>query len=165
MKFTPMSEDEIARSALFEPGQYPFEVLAASDEISKSGNEMIKLKLAVYGNDGNQIHVYDYLLEKLQFKLRHFAEAAGLLADYERGALESFSCDGKQGYLKLGIDKGGNGYPPKNTVLDYIKPEKAPSISPVKMAGPDVPRKLKPEEFAAKHGIDTGAKLDDDIPF
>lgn len=165
MKFNPMSEEEIARSGMFEPGIYPFEIIAASDELSKQGNEMIKLKLAVYGNDGNQLHVYDYLLEKLQFKLRHFAEATGLLADYERGALEAFSCEGKQGYLKLGVDKGGNGYPPKNTVLDYVMADKAAPAGATKPAAADIPRKLTPAEVNAKHGIDPKQEFNDDIPW
>lgn len=32
-------------------------------------------------------------------------------------------------------------------------------------AAPKVPRKLTPEEFNTKHGVDAGAKFDDDIPF
>mgnify|MGYP000973314483 CR=1 FL=1 len=37
MKFTPMSAEEIALAALLNPGVYPFEIIAATDEISKAG--------------------------------------------------------------------------------------------------------------------------------
>lgn len=167
MKFTPMSKEEIEFSNLLEPGIYPFEVMTASDEISKAGNEMIKLKLNVFG-ENREAHVYDYLMEKLQYKLRHFAEATGLLAAYESGHLDAIHCFGKQGYCKLIIDQGNGEFGPKNAIKDYIKPEvpmKKPAVSPAAPPSPEIPRKLAPEEFAAKHGIDTGAKFDDDIPF
>ena len=56
MKFTPMTEAEIVSASLLEAGEYPFEVLAASEEISKAGNEMIRVKLAVFGPNGQQAH-------------------------------------------------------------------------------------------------------------
>lgn len=167
MKFTPMTKEELELASLLPPGIYPFEVMIATDEISKAGNEMIKLKLNVFGDD-REAHVWDYLMEKMAFKLRHFAEATDLLADYEAGKMDAWHCVGKQGYCKLAIDQGNGDFPTKNVVKDYIKPEvpmKKPAVSPAAPPSPEIPRKLAPEEFAAKHGIDTGAKFDDDIPF
>ena len=54
-----MTEDELARASLLEPGVYPFEVIAASEELSKAGNEMIKVKLNVFGPDNQQAHIFD----------------------------------------------------------------------------------------------------------
>ena len=176
MKFTPMSKEEIEFSNLLEPGIYPFEVMTASDEISKAGNEMIKLKLNVFG-ENREAYVFDYLMEKLQYKLRHFAEATGLLAAYESGHLDAIHCFGKQGYCKLIIDQGNGEFGPKNAIKDYIKPEvtaktapPAPAARPVatgstSAAAPDVPRRLTPEEFAKKNGIDPKQEFDDTIPF
>ena len=165
MKFTPMTEDELARASLLEAGEYPFEVLAASEEISKAGNEMIRVKLAVFGPNGQQAHVYDYLMEKLMFKLRHFCETTGLLAKYEAGTLGELDCEGKGGYVKIKIDPANGSYSAKNSVQDYVKPAAAPAASPT--APLDLPRKMQPEEFNAKYGIDTKAVMDDDldIPF
>lgn len=169
MRFSPMTEDELARAPLLEPGVYPFEVIAASEELSKAGNEMIRVKLAVFGPNGQQTHVYDYLMEKMAFKLRHFCEATGLLQKYEAGTLSEVDCEGKGGYVKIKIDPANGSYSAKNSVQDYVKPE-VPLTKPAATSGAGVagvPRKLKPEEFNAKHGIDTKAVMDDDldIPF
>ena len=164
MKFKPMTEDELIRASLLEPGVYPFEVMTAEDRISKTGNEMIELKLNVFG-DNQEAHVFDYLLEKMAFKLRHFAEATGLVADYERGALEALACINKMGYCKLGIDKGNGSFPPKNTVLDYLKPETSAAPSGknglLEALKPDAPKptsRLAPAAAGDK-------PFDDDIPF
>lgn len=167
MKFTPMTQEEIARASLLEAGVYGFEVIGALDKISKAGNEMIELKLNVFGEE-RETHVYDYLMEKLAFKLRHFAECTGLLGEYESGTLDAYRCNGKVGYCKLAIDPGNGDFGPKNVVKDYIKPEtplekSAPASAPAPDA--ELPRKLTPEEFNKKNGINAGAKFDDDIPF
>lgn len=167
MKFNPMSEDELARAELLEPGIYPFEVLGASEEISKAGNEMIKVKINVFGLDGRQVHIYDYLMEKLAFKLRHFCEATGLLEKYEAGTLSELDCELKTGFVKIKIDPANGSYLAKNSVQDYVKPDKTAALfQDRKGLDADIPQKLAPEEFAAKHGVDLKATLDDsDIPF
>lgn len=167
-----MTQEEIARASLLEPGVYGFEVIGALDKVSKAGNEMIELKLNVFGNE-KEAHVYDYLMEKMAFKLRHFAECTGLLAEYESGTLDAYRCNNKVGYCKLAVDPGNGDFLPKNVVKDYVKPETplpklAPQVAPASAAGaPEMPRKLTPEEFNAKHGLDPKAVLDDDldIPF
>lgn len=168
MRFNPMSEEELARSSLLEAGTYPFEILSASEELSKAGNEMIRLKLNVFGPSGEQVHIYDYLLEKLAFKLRHFCEATGLLTKYEDGTLSELDCEGKSGFVKIAIEPGNGGYGPKNTVKDYVVKEKAKAngAAPPTPA-PVIPRKLTPEEFNQKNGIDPAKSFDDalDIPF
>lgn len=165
-----MTEDELARALLLEPGVYPFEVIAASEDISKAGNEMIKIKMNVFGPDDQQVHVYDYLMEKLQYKLRHFCEATGLLEKYEAGTLSELDCEGKAGFVKIKVDPANGSYSAKNSVQDYVKapnsPRQAPSIKKEPTAAEtEFPRKLKPDEFSQKHGVNPHAKLDDDIPF
>lgn len=146
MRFNPLSEDELASQSLLEPGIYPFEVMAASEEISKAGNEMIKIKINVFGPNGKQIHIYDYLIEKLQFKLRHFCEATGLLAKYESGKLSELDCEGKSGMVKIKIDAANGQYLAKNAVHDYVKPVNPEPVKPE-------PRNIPKDEF------------DDDVPF
>ena len=164
MRFTPMTEDELILSSLLPAGIYPFEVMMAADKISKTGNEMIELKLNVFG-ENQEAHVFDYMLEKMAFKLRHFAEATGLISEYERGELEALSCLNKTGYAKIGIDKGNGNFPPKNTVVDYLKPE-----TPVTKNGllevlrPEV-SKLAPSSPASKPAPTNDKPFDDDIPF
>lgn len=123
MKFTPKSEKELAEEGLLKPDNYDFEVLEASDEVSKkSGNPMIKLKLQVFGHDGRSIHIFDYLMEAMAFKLRHFCDGAGILPKYEAGEVTALDCKGRTGKVLLAIqsDKAGI-YPDKNVVKDYHK--------------------------------------------
>jgi len=125
MRFTPKSESEIQRSNLIDAGVYNFQVIAAKDTVSKNGNEMIELQLNVWDMNGREHFIYDYLLEAMSFKLRHFAESTGLLGRYEAGELVANDCIGKSGNVEISIQAGrpnpnGGTYPDKNSVKDYI---------------------------------------------
>jgi len=124
MRFTPKSEKEIAESNLLPEGEYPFEISSGADKISKAGNEMIELWVRVYKPDGSFNQVADYLMESMAYKLRHAAEACGLLDKYEAGSIVGTDFVGKTGMLKLNItkDKAGQ-YPDKNGIKDYIVPK------------------------------------------
>lgn len=131
MKFTPVQnendKDEVYADEVFDVGEYEFKVVSAQDSKSKAGNEMIRLGVAVFDN-GRQIKIYDYLLEAMKFKLKHFCEAARLEKQYATGTLTSQMCIGKSGRLKLTIqvDKYGK-YPDKNIVEDYCTDEEETS--------------------------------------
>ena len=123
MKFAPKTEKEIASAGLWDKGTYAFEILEATDDLSKSsGKEMIKLKVKIFKDNGASQNVFDYLLpDSMEYKLRHIAEACGLLADYEKGDLEAYQFVGKSGYAKVGISKDKTGaYPDKNQINDYV---------------------------------------------
>ena len=171
MKFTPMTKEEMELANLLEPGVYGFEVLAALDKISKAGNEMIEVKLNVFG-ESREAHVYDYLMEKMAFKLRHFAECCGLMADYESGVLDAHRCNGKVGYCKIAVDPGNGDFGPKNVVKDYVPAPSAPQSAPVVPPAPvasrpplnAAPGKAATAASLAAAGM-TGGTFDDDIPF
>jgi hypothetical protein len=132
MKFTPKTKEELQQAGLLPDGVYDFEVVKATDKISKNGNDMLELQLKVWGNDGREVMVFDYLLEAMAFKLRHFAEETGLIGKYEAGELHDYDCLGKSGKVSLivkasKISASGNTYPPKNAVKDYISDNKAKS--------------------------------------
>ena len=161
MRFEPKSSEELAMESLLPEGVYPFEVMQATDKISQAGNEMIELKLVVFG-DGSTPHVFDYLLEKLAYKLRHFAETTGLLAAYEAGELTAEMCLNREGYCKLAVEKKA-GYEPRNTVKDYVVPkDKAASDPLTAVPAPPPPR---PRPQPAPQPVAAGADFDDDIPF
>lgn len=125
MKFAPKSENEIKSMLLMQPGQYKYTVASATNAISKSGNEMIKLVLSIWDEMGLEHHIYDYLLEQMPMKLRHFCESSGLIDRYELGALDAENCVGKSGMLEIEIQQGtqkadGGMYPDKNAVKDYL---------------------------------------------
>lgn len=166
MRFSPKTEDELARESLLEAGAYPFEILDATDTVSKNGNDMIKLKLNIFGNNGEQVHVYDYLLEKLAFKLRHFAETTSLLKDYESGQLDSFACVGKTGFVKLDIEEQV-GYSPRNVVKDYVAQKTVTQNGgngAKKPTGKPLHNPAHAATMAAQAPI-SAAEFDDSIPF
>lgn len=126
MKFAPKTESELEISLLLEPGIYPFQVSEAINDTSKNGNEMIKIGLTVWGPEGRIHFVYDYLLEAMAYKLRHFCCYTGLIQKYESGELSANDCINKEGYVEIAIQKGkpnGNGgnYPDINKVKDYVE--------------------------------------------
>lgn len=152
MKFTPKTEKEIAEENLWPEGIYSFQVAKGEDAVSKSGNEMIVLKLNVYNDDGGYKIVDDYLLESMPFKLRHAAEAMGLLDYYENGELHGYLFEGKTGKVKLYVQKSKDPqYADKNAVKDYVVDEES--------AAQSAP---KPSAAAAAMAM---AMSDDEIPF
>lgn len=141
MKFTPKSEKDLAEDGLWPVGEYGFEVLsdiklgekvyATCDRTSKvkpdgsGGNEMIQLVLKVYNSEGNHRVIIDYLLESIAYKLRHAADACGLLDKYESGVLSAEDFLGKSGTLKLKVGKPNGDYAAKNEVQDYVTGKRA----------------------------------------
>lgn len=119
MRFTPKTNEELQREALLEPGYYDFEVVSAEDAVSKSGSEMIALKLRIFSDRGER-SVRDWLLPNMSYKLRHFAETTGLLPAYEAGTFNAEDCKGRTGRVLLKIETQ-EGYQPKNSVRDYEK--------------------------------------------
>lgn len=120
----PISEKEAEGSGFtpWRPGDYDFEVFDASEERSSTGNDMIKLTLHVFNEEGNKRTVFDYLVnsEKAQYKIRHFAAAVGRIADYERGELDVNDLVQKTGRLSLRIKSASGDYAANNSVGDYL---------------------------------------------
>jgi hypothetical protein len=73
--------------------------------------------------------ITDSLVEKRGDKLRHAAEACGLLKGYEAGSLSDADFRNKRGKLKLGIEKDKTKtYPDKNVVIDYVCATGVPEV-------------------------------------
>ena len=128
MRFKHLSDEELQSFFLAEPGIYDFEVIDAKDRVSKSGNEMIELKIKIWDKDGNQRVIFDYLLEAMKFKLKHFADCCGLTNKYKADEIGSLDCVGKSGKVDIIIQQGqpnpaGGYYPDKNSVKDYVQPD------------------------------------------
>jgi hypothetical protein len=153
VKFTPKTAKEIAEAGLWPIGEYSFEVIEGADKHSKSGNEMIELKVKVYNDNGGYRIFTDYLLESMAFKLRHAAECCDLLDNYEQGHLMGADFVGKAGVLKIKIEKDKSGqYPDRNAIGDYVVEKGAGSSAGASM-DPQAPQKS------------TAAELDDEIPW
>lgn len=147
MRTTPKSEKELAEAGLWPAGTVDFEVLTAEDTTSRKGSDMIKLKVKLYNDSGASQTVFDYLLDAMPHKLRHAAEAFGLLDEYEAGGFEAIDCEGKTGKCKIKVDKN-EGYPDKNGISDYIPAVTVGSIA------------KNTAKAKAAHN-----DLDDDLPF
>jgi hypothetical protein len=121
MNVTVFPEKDLP-NGLLEKGDYDVEVLEATDEVSKkSGNDMIKLTLAVWVGDKVRCRIFDYLLDALPAKLRHASDTFGLLSKYESGSLRAMDFVGRTGRAKIVIEEDkSNKYPPKNKILDYV---------------------------------------------
>jgi hypothetical protein len=122
MIFEPKTEQEIVESKLWSKGEYAFEIVDASEKNSKSsGKPMIELKVKLSDGKGAGRTITDYLLAETPEKLRHCADACGVLDRYDTGSLSGNDFRGKRGKLKLGIEKDKKKiYPDKNVVLDYV---------------------------------------------
>jgi hypothetical protein len=136
MNFQPKTEKELREAQLASAGEYQFEVLEASDQISKRSQlPMIKIKIGIYNGESMRWHVTDYLTTSMESKLRHFCDTAGLLAKYESGTLTAADCMGRSGKCKLVIEEDEQGtYPDKNSVKDYISRPAKPITGPIKPA-------------------------------
>lgn len=120
--FNPQTEDMLAKASLLEKGEYSFEVQSAIQKVSRSGNSMIELILGVWDIDGRVHQVYDYLMESMAYKIRHFCYSVGLGEKYELGGFRDSECLGKSGKCKIIIQEDKTGqYRPKNSVQDYLQ--------------------------------------------
>ena len=125
MRFNPRSEQELAQMGLLPEGEYDYSVIEAKDSLSKaSGKEMVEMKIAVWDKEGREHVMFDYLIESMGHKLRHFCEANNLLDKYTAGEIHANDCRGKQGKVFIIIQKGkpnpnGGYYPDRNSVKDY----------------------------------------------
>jgi hypothetical protein len=82
---------------------------------------MVELIVAVVDKDGKSRKIYDWLVstEGSAYKIRHFAEATGMLKQYEAGELPASAMKGKTGRCEVVIKKS-DGYPDKNAISDYL---------------------------------------------
>lgn len=168
MRIPQPATKEQANAGGFEPwpvGDYDFEVHDAADDVSDAGNEQIKLTLYVFNEEGRKRTVFDYLpsSEKSQWKVRHFAEAVGLIRSYEAGELDVNDIVEKTGKLKLGFKKATAQYPANNQVADYIprgdEAERATRPAPARPAPAARPAAARQATSRANDD------LSDDIPF
>jgi len=125
MQFTPRSVEDLEldekkreEALLLQKGDYDFEVTEAIEKTSKSGNPMIQVRLKVFHEDSFRF-VTDYLMEKMAFKLRHFAESVGLLEEYNAGQFDASNLVGASGVVKLEIEPAKGQFSAKNSVKDY----------------------------------------------
>jgi hypothetical protein len=166
MNFQPKTVKELQQESerLLLPARkepYPATVESAVDKTSKSGNEMIEIKLKVFADDGSHRTVTDYLMEAMAHKLFHFAEATGNMDKYESGTLSSNDCEGKELFVKIGIDPANGNFAAKNVVKDYVSPQSELKHAATKEDAPKAAPKSAPKP-PKDSDLDIAP---DDIPF
>lgn len=117
MQTEPKTEKELKN--LIPKDQYSFEVLSAEDKYSQAGNEMISLTIGIYYNGKLGPRIFDFLMPSVAYKLRHFCDAVGLLAEYESGNLTADMCTDRSGKCVVDIKKDDT-WGDKNIIKDYI---------------------------------------------
>ena len=169
MRVTPI-DDKTADASGFQPwpaGEYGFEVKDCVEAVSASGNEMIKLTLAIFNPDGASRTVFDYLLssDKGQWKVRHFMQSVGLLPSYEAGIIDTTEIFERSGRCKVTIRPARDNYAAQNQVLDYLgEPERQTALPVTRQAARPAPvthQAARPNPAAKAPARD----LDDEIPF
>lgn len=122
MRVEPKTEAEIQAMNLRNPGEYDFLVVDAIEKRSSKGNDMVELKLQMEDSEGRQFTLFDYLvsIDSMAYKLRHFAETTGLIAEYEKGDMAAEYMQGRTGKCKVGTQPAKAPYPAKNIVTDYV---------------------------------------------
>lgn len=158
--YQPMTESEAMqeRFQLLKEGEYDAVIESSEDRISaNSGNPMMDMKLTVYDANGKEHSVRDFLVftKSMMWKVVHFANAAGLMTEYEEGKLCSEVAVGANIRVKIIVEPGslipedklngkpyGSRYPDKNKVDEYIGKQDATKLN---------------------NGAEEG--LDDDVPF
>jgi hypothetical protein len=161
MKYEPISDKEFNERMLLPAGDYAFEVLFATESVSKSsGADMVTLDLLIHAGDGSNRKVKSYLVasDKGKFQVRAFCECTGIMPAYKNGTFSAESCLGRSGWLSLRVEEGndkqdGSGkWPSKNSVKSFL------ANSPTKTSAPAA-LPAAPVTSAADNSIT------DDVPF
>ena len=101
---------------VLQPGIYEAEVLSVEDKVSKAGNQMLVLSLCVFGNAGEKVRVFDYIVNpSTLWKLKSICRC---LSWEFMGTLDEQLLVGKRFKVKLKLKPEGE-FPAKNEIVHY----------------------------------------------
>lgn len=126
MKFTPKTDRELEELHLLQDGEYSAEVIEAIDTQSKTGLDMIALKISVNNNYSSKI-LNDWLLESFPVKLKHFCKSCNILEKYDSGDISAKDCIGKKIKVKVTTKADENGKK-WNRIEDYLEKKSNDSL-------------------------------------
>lgn len=128
MKYQPLTKEELAaQRGTLKPGLCEFQVVDAQDQISKSGNDMVKLSLRVWDSEGKEGQIFDYLVASASWKIASFFESIGNPQAYESGEIDTVVVVGAAGKAKLEIEKDPT-YGDKAKIKAYLKPQEKKEV-------------------------------------
>ena len=128
MKFKPLSKDELKNGDvkdLLPDGEYKFFVLRGDLGLSKAGNQMLTVKIEIFGDKMASHHIYDYILPEhpsMGFKLAQFMDCIAMGDQYASGNLEVDTLTGKSGTAQIGTQQASGDSPAKNVIKRYVPP-------------------------------------------
>ena len=122
MSFEYNPKEVKSEYALLANGEYECEIVDAEDTVSKAGNDMIKLVLCIYGNDGEQVRVYDYIVNpNTIYKLKSICRCCGIEFD---GILDEQLLIGRRMRVLTKIEPErtveGKTYAERNSIVKYV---------------------------------------------
>lgn len=149
-----LTEDQAnkERYQLLNDGMYPAVIKRVEHKVSSTGNNMYELDLDVYDENGRNHFIRDYVVftRSMSWKVIHFADSTGTLAEYESKKFTPDLLLNKSCVVMLKTQQGGeipseklNGkpvgsrYPDKNVIQDYVK--KCDQVAQKKVANSDLP--------------------------
>ena len=146
MQFQPKTDEQLADEAMLPEGVYDFTIDKATDTTSKkTGDPMIAVEMTLFSDKGDR-RIKDWLMEKMAWKLKHFAFSVGLGKEYEAGTLDATALVGRSGKVTLKKGKPQGDFAPRNEVRDYVVPSEAEASTtkpanrvPAPTAGADEP--------------------------
>ena len=103
-------------------GEYECEIVGAVETVSKKGNDMIKLVLCLYGNEGEQVRVYDYITNPDGlWKLKSICRCCDMKFD---GIMNEQLLVGKRMNVLVRVDPErtveGKTYSERNSIVKYV---------------------------------------------
>lgn len=120
MQFKPKTDAQLADEAMLPEGIYDFTIDKAEDTKSKkSGDPMIAVEITVFSERGDR-KIKDWLMEKMAWKLKHFAFSIGMGQAYESGDLSAEGLVGRSGKVKLKKGSANGDFAARNEVKDYV---------------------------------------------
>ena len=139
--------------AVLENGEYECEIVDAEETVSKAGNDMIKLVVCVYGNEGEQVRVYDYIVSpSTLYKLKSICRCCELEFD---GILDEQLLIGRRMRVLTKVEPErtveGKTYAERNSIMKYVSGIGNKSTDNDPPVVPTVDKDVKP--------------LPDDVPF
>ena len=122
MSFEYNPKEVKSEYALLANGEYECEIVDAEETVSKAGNDMIKLVLCIYGNDGEQVRVYDYIVNpNTIYKLKSICRCCGIEFD---GILDEQLLIGRRMRVLTKIEPErtveGKTYAERNSIVKYV---------------------------------------------
>ena len=122
MTFEYNPKEAKSEYAVLPNGEYECEIVGAVNTVSKAGNDMIKLVLCVYGNEGEQVRMYDYIVSpSTLWKLKSICRCCDIEFD---GILDEQLLIGRRMRVLTKVEPertvDGKTYSERNSIVKYV---------------------------------------------